>query len=362
MSLKRAVFVAFVLSSSFAFAQAGETQVLQPVPGRAQVARSAVVDTRTFFPQVSTGFTQKMIKPFNPTRGLGVASVPSQFNGESSMSLTEGPLVGPKFPGINFTNAVPAAPDVAVGPNHIVQVVNSTIAFYQKNGTLDLAQSANTLYNAVRQTNGPFDPKVMYDRIANRFVIVFLEVTSGGGGISNVLFAISDDSNPNGTWFTYRFNAKLTITGNQYWLDYPGFGYNKDGYVVNGNLFPFAAGGFGGVEFLTVPKTPVLTGAAVTVTSFRDAGGGSAQMAETVDPLNAFVYGACRLATNSTRFYAAQNICDCSGDQYPRRRSDERPYRGDSCRQHWWWSVRHGRRPDIHSDLEERTALSELQL
>ncbi len=302
------VFAGPGAKGTVASGQAGENQQIAPFASRLQ-ARRGMVNTDAFFPRVRTAVSQKVIRPRNPSIGLrGVVPVESPFNGEESMTSLLGPTAGPHFPGMTMGGLLPADPDVAVGPNNIVQVVNSDIAFYSKAGALQLQQSANTLFASVRQTAGPFDPKVMYDRIAQRFVIIYLEESSGGGGIANVLFGISDDSNPNGVWFVYRFNVKQTIGGQQRWLDYPGFGYNKDGYVFCGNMWNFAGNNVAGLQIVTVPKTPVLTGAPATTTHFLDGTTFTAQFGENYDSANGFVFGGTRMFTNQNRYYAAGSI------------------------------------------------------
>ena len=50
------------------------------------------------------------------------------------------------FPGIGATGWVPADPDIAVGPNHIVSVVNSSIGFFTKTGTSQFQQQASAFF------------------------------------------------------------------------------------------------------------------------------------------------------------------------------------------------------------------------
>ena len=284
-----------------------QTTSLERVKGGQKRVQGVTIDTLSFFPQISTVMGQKIIKPENPSVGMGLTG-PALPGGSTSMTSRPGPTVGPRFPGVGMTGWVPADPDVAVGPAHIVQVVNTTIAFYTKTGTQTFATGSSSFFSGVAQVSTQFDPRVMYDRIAGRFVIVILEQDGSPTRISNFLFAVSDNSDPNGTWFTYRFDGKTGSGGTQAWADYPGMGYNKDGYVLNANTFTFTSGSFQGIEFITIPKAPVLTGSAVTTTKFIDTAAGTAQMAETVDPTNGFVFGAARRFTNSTRFYAVGSI------------------------------------------------------
>lgn len=307
--MRRTVFFVFAALAAFVSAQPVKLdQTVQVPPSGRGTSYAASIDTRSFFPQISTSVSQKAIKPWNPKAKITSVMGPPSF-GTSTVTDLPAPNAGPRFPGITATGWSPPDPDVAVGPSHIVQVVNSSLAFFTKAGAVTFQQTAATFFNPVRQTNFQFDPKVMYDRIAQRFVVVYLDLNTGAG-ISNVLFAISDDSDPNGPWFLYRFDVSEVIGGIDSWLDYPGFGYNKDGYVVCGNMFGFGGGQpFTSSKFVVIPKTPVLTGAAAATTSFTDPVL-APQAAETVDASKDTVFAAARNLnfTNVTRFYALRNL------------------------------------------------------
>ncbi|MCH8977948.1 MAG: hypothetical protein IH945_01735 [Armatimonadetes bacterium] len=213
------------------------------------------------------------------------------------------------FPGAGYAGVAPADPDLAVGMNHIVQVVNSTISIYSKSGTLQFSQSASTFFTGVAETARQADPRVMYDRGADRFVLMYLELSLFPNQISNVLFAISDDGDPHGVWHRYRIDARVNRGPQDFWADFPGFAYNKDGYVVNTNLIEFSTSAWGGGQFLTIPKAAVLSGSPVTVSRFFDtASGNSTQVGENLDPGSDYVYGASRTAVDVTKFYALADI------------------------------------------------------
>ncbi len=282
-----------------------------PNLGQAQVVRKELsvpassVDTRSWQPQVVERHQGNVEPPENPV-------MPPTINGKRH-DVTVGKVdsgaanvtPGRKFPGISSTGWYPPDCDIAVGQNHIVEVVNSSIAFYTKSGTRQLQQTFDTFFSGVAGGSFLFDPKAYYDRANNRYVIVVLE-QDGGTETSKVLVAVSDDTDPNGTWHRYRFEAKLTVSGTSYWLDYPGFGFNQDGYVITGNMFGFS-GGWAGVQFLTIPSAPLLTGSPANVYSLRDGGGASAQVAECVDNSGA-VYAIGAAGSNDHRLYAISNV------------------------------------------------------
>ncbi len=271
------------------------------------VAVSHPVDTTQFFPQIRESLSSRA---FSVKQGALIpepASAPNrlvagQIFGQSTL------FAGERFPGISQSGLTPGDPDISVGFNHIVEVINSQIAFYTKTGTLQLQQSAQTFFAGMGAFNFQFDPKVSYDRFHDRFVLVFLERDTSTGPVSKILVAVSDDGNPNGTWHRYRIEARMNIGGNEYWMDYPGLGYNKDAYVVNGNMFPFSGGSFGGVQFIVMPSAPMLSGGAVTVTSLLHSSGASAQAADTNDPGQADVIAVSRSGNTAVRVYAIQNL------------------------------------------------------
>lgn len=187
------------------------------------------------------------------------------------------------FPGIAQTGWVPPDPTLAVGPGHIVTTVNQDIAFLTKDGTLFFQQSLGSpgnpgFFEPVGAGNFTFDPKVFYDHVAERFVVVAPEVY--GSTQAWISIAVSDDSNPIGTWYKYRTNAVIQVGSTTFWWDYPGFGYDEDAYYVTGNLFGLNQSGWGGVGFRVFRKSDMLNGSPVTFWTLRDGNAGSVQAAQ----------------------------------------------------------------------------------
>lgn len=277
----------------------------------AQIVRKEVsvpassVDTRLWQPQIVERHQGNVEPPENPVMPPSVTGKRHNIPVGKVDAGSARVAPGLKFPGMSSTGWYPPDCDIAVGQNHIVEVVNSSIAFYTKGGSKQLQQTFETFFAGVAGGSFLFDPKAYYDRANNRYVIVVLE-QDGGSETSKVLVAVSDDADPNGTWHRYRFEAKLTLSGTSYWLDYPGFGYNQDGYVITGNMFGFS-GGWAGVQFLTIPSAPLLTGSPANVYSLRDGNGASAQVAESVDNSSA-VYAIGAAGSNDHRLYALTNV------------------------------------------------------
>lgn len=273
-------------------------------PFRTMSVDAERIDTNSFAEQINNKFVLFERRPSNPIDISPEWGESNTLPVGQAQNFTRG-SVSFQWPAISATGWTPPDPDIAVGPNHIVAVVNSSIAFFNKDGTHTFQQTAENFLSGLGAGTFLFDPKAFYDRVNNRFVVVFLE--RGSPSISKVIVAVSDDNNPTGVWHKYRIEARITVGGSNYWLDYPGFGYNKDAYIISGNMFGFSSG-FAGVQFLVIPSAPLLTGSAATVHSLRDSGGSSVQMAEVMDAGLDRIFGISRDGTSAMTVYALRDL------------------------------------------------------
>lgn len=191
------------------------------------------------------------------------------------------------FEGIGQTPWVPPDPTLAVGPAHIVETVNMQIAFYTKAGVLEFTQNLDStgspgFFEGVGGGDFCFDPKCLYDPHSGRFVVVALEryVGTEEGYID---IAVSDDSDPNGTWFKYRTDDVTNVGGVDFWVDYPGLGVDEDAIYVTGDLFDFSDSFTAGVKYRIFDKTPLLSGAAAVYGDLLDSTSASVQCTHAFD-------------------------------------------------------------------------------
>lgn len=211
---------------------------------------------------------------------------PAGKTGGDDVSTLASPLLA-NFAGTNFdtefSNAneyhIPPDPIGAAGPNHLVSVTNASIEYFTKTGTKQFTKglglhggsTANSFFAALSPLKNSFDPKVIYDQHAGRFVVVALERTdtfqSEPSNTSRIFVAVSDDSDPNGTWRVHAINGKINIGGTDTWADYPGLAVDEDAIYITANMF-----NFGGVRsqlgqrLWIINKTPFYTGGAASVT------------------------------------------------------------------------------------------------
>ena len=172
--------------------------------------------------------------------------------------------VGNGFTGPQGTFSVASAPPDTngdVGPNHYVQIVNSDFAVFNKSGTPVYGPVAtNTLWSGFGggcQTNNDGDGVVLYDPIADRWVISQFSVSSTP---YLQCVAVSQTGDPTGAYYRYSF----TYTD---FPDYPKMGVWPDAYYETFNMF---AGGstFSGAQICAYNRAAMLTGAATSQQCF----------------------------------------------------------------------------------------------
>ena len=153
---------------------------------------------------------------------------------------------------------IPPDPSGAAGPNHVVLVVNSSIEWYTKDGTLQNSQSLKSFFSSLEPQTNTFDPKVLYDQYQNRFVVITLEKQDNGANdpanTSFIYMAVSDDSDPNGTWYFHAIDAKTIVSSNDHWADYPGFALDAQAIYVACNIFTFGSNSYGGSRLWITAK------------------------------------------------------------------------------------------------------------
>ncbi|NUL83515.1 MAG: Ig-like domain repeat protein [Armatimonadetes bacterium] len=136
-------------------------------------------------------------------------------------------FIGPSM-GTIGTVYYPPDIDVAVGPSHTIVVVNSDIYVYNRtNGDEVRHWDADDFFDTNDFT---FDPRVYYDPLWSRWVIVFDRMDSSAQ-TSTISIAASTGSDPTGSWLGY--NLPMT----NYWADYPQLGYDDNAIYITANMF-----------------------------------------------------------------------------------------------------------------------------
>ena len=136
---------------------------------------------------------------------------------------------GPQGPS---TGRNPSDNSLAVGPDRIVQIVNTRLAVFSKKGeVLYGAVPTNTIFKGFRgpceeRNNG--DAVVRYDQLAGRWLIVipiFNRIIGRPDEPYSMCYAVSKGPDPMGEYYRYEFRRKL-------FPDYPRPAIWPDGYYV----------------------------------------------------------------------------------------------------------------------------------
>ncbi|MBZ0328315.1 MAG: hypothetical protein K8F54_11960 [Altibacter sp.] len=125
------------------------------------------------------------------------------------------------FVGFDNTGFTPPDPTGAVGPNHYVHSVNSSVKIFDKTGTLLVGPVALGTFLGIGTNSG--DPIVLYDQLADRYFV------SEFGSLSNSLaIGVSDTNDPTGAYNVYQFSLDQ-------FPDYPHYSVWPDGYYLTAN-------------------------------------------------------------------------------------------------------------------------------
>lgn len=170
-----------------------------------------------------------------------------------------GPSVS--FEGIQSVGTIiPPDTNGDVGPNHYVQTVNVETAVYGKTGALLLGPfPTNALFSGFGgacQTTNDGDPIVLYDPLADRWIISQFALPNFPNGPFSQCIAVSQGSDPTGAYHRYEFVMPFNALN-----DYPKFGVWPDGYYMSANLFAAGTLDFNGVAVFAFQRSAMLTGA-----------------------------------------------------------------------------------------------------
>ncbi len=203
---------------------------------------------------------------------------PHPLSGSARSTQPLAPTALRAFDGLPNQPALPPDGGMAVGPNHIISAGNSAFTILNKTTGQRLATvQYAAFFSQVDPLPGPFDPRVDFDPESGRFYNLILNIDDPGRQ-SRLDIAVSQSSDPLGSWFLYSFN--VAENSGAEWMDYPTLGYNAQALFVGGNTFtfPLATASFRGGSLRIFDKQRMLNGQSVTpttLTRFNAANGGA---------------------------------------------------------------------------------------
>ena len=177
---------------------------------------------------------------------------------------------GIPFPGV-ACNCAPPDTDGEVGLTQYVQIVNEGFQVFDKStGASVLGPSGiETVwqgFGGVCESNGHGDPIVLYDQLANRWVI---SQFAGSTTITDECVAVSTSSDATGSYNRYGFHLGTNF------FDYPKISVWPDAYYMSMNVFNPAGTAFLGPQPFAFDRAKMLAGLPATFVSTGITGGAS---------------------------------------------------------------------------------------
>jgi hypothetical protein len=231
---------------------------------------------------------QNLIKPtvkvvtLAPPNSKTTATLPSTITSGVAASSAPSPAIS-QLTGFNglrecqfFCNDPPDQA-VAVGPNHVMQLVNNEGQIYTKQGVSVSLFDAYTFFAVAHGPNGDFisDPELIFDKGSQRWFASVLdrEATSRQGVlIDQSLIAVSTSNDPTGTWVIYRIPVANGHIGDQ-----PSIGVSDNKFAISTNNFVecgtlgcMPGGGPVGTEYIILNKSDMILGSSVRGADFGE--------------------------------------------------------------------------------------------
>ena len=173
-------------------------------------------------------------------------------------------VVDPSFAGIGLhqqaidiaQTAWPPSPSSAVGPNHVLELMNQSVAIFTRSGTrlqhLRLRDFLNVTAQGIKY-QATFDPQVVFDSRTGRWFAACVGAGAGTNALPDpVILAVSKNSDPTGSWS--KFLVPLGEAGAANDFKATGnlaFGVDDVGVYFGVRIFPEVS-----AEFAKIAATP----------------------------------------------------------------------------------------------------------
>ena len=219
-------------------------------------------------PAAATGQPQTPLPRLTPDVGVRSTAHATQSPEANALGSAEPGLEATAPPALSLTgqfeglddndnvfSGTPPDPQLAVGPDHIVEFVNVVGRIFDKSGTA-LQTFALANFFGVPPGHDDFDPKIIYDALSQRWFASYVSLFDSPVGTDTSLLhlAVSGTSDPTGAWNLYSESFTDVFP------DYPGIGVTDDKFTISVNLFDIDEEFSTGEQTIVVEKADVLAG------------------------------------------------------------------------------------------------------
>ena len=173
--------------------------------------------------------------PSTQGRATGRPGRARTISGLGHLLLQEN-FVGNQFGDASSSFFAPPDTQVAAGLNEVVATTNDTMRVYSKGGGVLQTNDLNTFFGAAADQTST-DNKIVFDQGADRYYMANLLVNccdaSGNPTGSQIKLAVSQTSDPAGSWCVYSFGFLTDTSGHV--LDQPKLGFSDDKITITEN-------------------------------------------------------------------------------------------------------------------------------
>jgi subtilase family serine protease len=122
----------------------------------------------------------------------------------------------------------------AVGPDHVVMLINGQYSVHDKAGDALVSDSLEDFWRSAGLSNPrtAFDPRVAYDPAAERFYAAAVNRHSDD---NEILFAVSRSADPLDGWDAVAIDSD---SADQRWADFPQLGFDDERVIVSAYMLP----------------------------------------------------------------------------------------------------------------------------
>ena len=204
-----------------------------------------------------------------PDRRVQTTIAANEFT-SANMPTADQNFDGMPFPGVNC-NCAPPDTNGEVGATQYVQIVNKGFQVFDKTtGASVLGPSGISTvwggFGGVCEFNGRGDPVVMYDQLADRWII---SQFAGASIPTDECVAVSTSGDATGSYHRYDFHLGSNF------FDYPHLSVWPDAYYMSMNVFNSSATAFLGPQPFAFDRAKMLDGLPATFITTGITGGSS---------------------------------------------------------------------------------------
>lgn len=208
--------------------------------------------------------TGKVLSVFNGSTLQGTLTFTSSYTGDTfsvsngtiTVSVPAPPTVtvsnvinGPSDSNnasLNGFNAIPPDNALAVSATDVLMAENDAIEITNRSGTVLLSPEAlSTFFSSVDSGYSLTDPRALVDPVTGNFIVTCDALTTNSRGAvtgSSVLYAISNSTDPTGSWTFGNVNTTYTINNVATWADQPTIASNGSYLDVTSAQFGVSSG------------------------------------------------------------------------------------------------------------------------